>query len=265
MKKYIIIMKNSFMSNLSFRSNFLFKIGSSSFMILVLYFFWKAIYSNADSGAINGMSFKEVFLYVALANTISNFFKTWTDWTLSRSIISGEIIMDFLKPVNIQYVRLFDCLGSVISNFLSVSIPTVLVVFLVFQMKLVVGLNLLYFIISLSFAFLINFHFDYFIGIVAFYTESTWGISTAKEIVILFFSGAVVPLPFFPTSFRNVLEFLPFQAIYHTPLTLFTIPELSAIQIIKLFSVQFAWVVVMFYGNKLFLRRAMKVLTVNGG
>jgi|SRR5690554_2982214 ABC-2 type transport system permease protein len=263
MNKYLIIAKSSFMVALSFRANFLLQTIGSVFMISVLYFFWKSIYSNAL--VINELGFEQAFIYIIFANAIYNLFRTGTDWNLSNSIMKGHIIIDFLKPIGIQYIYFFDYLGWVLANLITVSIPTFVIAFFCFRLKLALGLNLLVFLLSLLLAIFINFHFDYFVGLLAFYTESIWGISTAKEVIITFLSGAIVPLPFFPQAIRQILELLPFSAVYHTPLIILTGSNINLALVMKKVFLQLFWLIALFLFNKLFYTRASRVLTVNGG
>jgi ABC-2 type transport system permease protein len=107
-------------------------------------------------------------------------------------------------------------------------------------------MGLIFFPLSLIFAFLISFCFDYFIGLIAFYTESVWGLSITKEIVITVFSGALIPLQFFPEAIRKVLLILPFQAIYHTPLMMVTRPGLGIDTYLPMLAVQLIWVVALY-------------------
>jgi ABC-2 type transport system permease protein len=99
----------------------------------------------------------------------------------------------------------------------------------------------------------------------AFYTESGWGLSMTKEIILTVFSGALIPLQFFPEGIQKVLLWLPFQAIYHTPLMMVTKPQLSLETFSRMLFVQLAWVVILFALTRLFYNQAIKVLRISGG
>ena len=118
---------------------------------------------------------------------------------------------------------------------------------------------------SLLLAFVVSFSFDYFIGLLAFYTESTWGLSMTKEILIAVLSGALVPLQFFPDALQKVLLLLPFQAIYYTPLMLVSKPDVGWETLLPMLAVQLVWAVLLFVATRLFYGQAIKVLRVSGG
>jgi ABC-2 type transport system permease protein len=136
---------------------------------------------------------------------------------------------------------------------------------LVFKVQITSGLGLILFPFSLILAFLISFCFDYFVGLSTFYTESIWGISITKEIILTVFSGALLPLQFFPDAVQKILLALPFQAIYHTPLMMVTRPNQGWETFGPMMIVQIFWVIALFLLTRLFYNQAIKVLRISGG
>jgi ABC-2 type transport system permease protein len=135
----------------------------------------------------------------------------------------------------------------------------------VFRIQAGLGIGYLFFPISLVLAFLISFHFDYLVGLTSFYTESIWGISTTKEILIAVLSGALLPLQFFPEALQRILMVLPFQTIYYTPLMMVTEPDRGAVVFLQMLGVQAVWTIVTYVLCRLFFNHAVKVLRVAGG
>lgn len=252
------------MQSMTFRFHFIFTSFSTLFYIVLVYFLWKAIYRSTGD-VINGMTFNDTFVYLALAVAIFGLFQTWTEWNMSRSVQSGEIVMDFIRPLDYQALILSIRLGFIISNLLTISLPALALVIFVFDANIAFGMNILFFILAVMLAFLISFTFDFIIGLISFYTESIWGISTTKEAIILLLSGAVIPLQFFPEGLRAVVEKLPFQAIYHIPLKILIDGTLSGTDYLLLIVEQLVWLVVVVVISRLFFRVASRVITVNGG
>ena len=79
------------------------------------------------------------------------------------------------------------------------------------------------------------------------------------------FSGALIPLQFFPAAMQKVLFWLPFQAIYHTPIMMLTKPDQGLNVFLLMMAVQLAWAVALFIGARLFYNQAIKVLRIAGG
>ena len=78
-------------------------------------------------------------------------------------------------------------------------------------------------------------------------------------------SGALIPLQFFPGVIGKAMMWLPFQAIYHTPLMMVTVPDQPVEVLLSMLGVQAVWVVVLFAASRLFYIQAVKVLRVSGG
>ncbi len=264
MKKYLTVTANVFRLLTVYRFHFVFSIISNLLYITIIYFLWGSIYSSGVT-SLNGMTFNEIFVYLALASTIFVLFTTWVEWEMSREVIEGSIVMHLIKPVDLQIYKLFDSLGTVLIKLITVTLPSVIFIMLVFKPDIPVGWNILFFVLSLVLAFLIQFNIDYFVGLLCFYNESTWGMSSAKDSIVLLLSGATIPLSFFPETLRNVVNYLPFQAVYNIPLKMLISKDLAINQYLISLLIQFFWIFILFAVNRLFYRKAIKVVTVNGG
>jgi ABC-2 type transport system permease protein len=211
------------------------------------------------------MTFEQVFVYMSLAGSIFILFKTWVDWFMSYDIVEGIITRDLLKPIDYQFYLLITTFGSLLFNLTLITVPSVVALLIFFPSNLVLGINLLFFLLSLCLAYLLSFAVDYITGVTSFYTESIWGISSTKEMVVLLLSGGLIPLRFFPEGIQNVLYYLPFQAIYNAPLTILTDPGLDVPDYLNMLGLQLVWVTALIIVSRLFFAQASKALTVNGG
>jgi ABC-2 type transport system permease protein len=263
MRAYLAILRGAIMEGVTYRVGFLFIILGNILYLCVAYYLWQSIYENTTT--IHGLTFNETFIYIALGSTVFVLLKTYADWMISHEIEDGTIAIYLTKPVDYEFYALSISLGSVLTNLAAITIPTLLLLTLVFKVTFTLGPGLLLFPLSLLLAFLISYFFDYVTGLFAFYTESIWGISTTKEILISVLSGALIPLQFFPDAIQKILLVLPFQAIYYTPLMLITRPNQDWGTLLSMLGVQIAWVVILFVFTRLFYNQAIKVLRVAGG
>jgi ABC-2 type transport system permease protein len=263
MKRYLVLTRSIFMAIVAYRFGFIFTFIGNLLYIVLIYFLWRSIYRGAET--IRGMTFNQALVYLALASSIFVLLKTWTEWSMASTVRDGSIAMELVKPLDFQFQVLSRSAGFTLCNLVLITIPSVLMLFLAFGVHMDAGVGLAFVPIALFFAFLISFNLDYIVGTSAFYTESLWGISMTKEIVTTLLSGALVPLQFFPEVAQRLLTLLPFQAIYHVPLTLITSPNLGLLDCLQLLVRQVFWVVVLFAVSRLFFSKALKVLTVSGG
>lgn len=263
MRKYLAVYRNALMGSLSYRGEFFVTGLSNLVFIILIYYIWKSIYG--DLPQLNGMTFKDTFIYLAIASSLFITFITFTEWMISSIIISGDIVKFLIRPLDFQIHMMIIGLSICTVNIVTTSIPTLILLFFVFSSEIPLGYNILFFIPSVLLAYFISFHIDYIVGITSFYTESIWGISATKEAVVMLLSGVLIPLPFFPEGIQNVLAFLPFQAIFNTPLTILISDGFSIHNYISKILIQCVWLIALHLLSRLYYERAVRVMTIAGG
>jgi ABC-2 type transport system permease protein len=262
-RSYLMITRNSVMAGLAYRAHYFFTLAGTAVFLSVSYFLWKAIYANG--GVIGGMDFTRAFLYVGVSAGLYGLMQTWTDWYMHNMITNGDLIRFLCKPLDFPIQLLFDCLGAGIVNFAGIALPSLVIVYLISGAPAPCAANMIAFLPAVVMGFLLNFFFDFLVGLTVFLTQSIWGIATAKEVTVLFLSGAAVPLAFFPPAVRRVLEWLPFQAVYNTPVRLLTDPTLAGGDVLAFFLKQAAWLLVFYALGRVFFSAALRRVVVNGG
>ncbi len=265
MKKYFTLTKAGILEGLTFRlSLFVTFIGNIIYMIII-YFLWKAIFNSSPTGVVNGMTFSDTMIYLVLAGSMVSMVEVFLVWQMSRKVQQGTIVLDLLKPIRFGAYTFFSNTGEVVVRFFIVFLPTAIAVYFLSGCAIPLGMNLLRFLPSFILGFLINYMINMMIGTLCLFTQSSWGINIMKEVIISLLSGASIPLVFFPDEIRVIVERLPFQSIYHTPLQMLLHSDLSAQTIGKMYATQLMWVVILFGGATLFWKWSLNKITVNGG
>jgi ABC-2 type transport system permease protein len=262
-KPYLVIVKNSFMSDFAYRGHLYFTFAGSIIYLIVSWFLWKAIYANG--GTIGGLTFSQAYMYVGISIGISSIMQTDVDWQLHRFVSSGDIIRFLTKPIDFPLQLFADASGSGITNSMMIALPSFIVVYIISGAGLPSPAGILFFVISVAIGYLLNFFFDFLIGLTVFLTQSIGGVVMAKDTIVLFLSGAVVPLAFFPEGVRRVLNWLPFQALYNTPVRLLIDNSLGTGDVAILFLKQAGWLILFYLIVRIFFSKALKRLVVNGG
>ena len=267
LRKYIALVRAGIMESLHFRLGTAVTLFANLIYLVLVYFLWKAVYDSAGVDVVNGMTFTDTMIYLILAAALFNFLEMFIVWDMSRSIQSGAIILDLLKPMQYRSYKFWSYSGSHVSQFVLAFIPTFIVVMIVTKGAIPIGLNLVRFLISVVMALVVNFSIEMIVATLCLYTESTWGINIVKETIVLVLSGASIPLAFFPESIRNIISWLPFRAIYDIPLQVLlnkggsdTLEGLA-----KMWGMQLGWCVILGLAGMLFWNHAVKKITVNGG
>jgi ABC-2 type transport system permease protein len=263
MRGYGAIVRNTFIQSLSFRADFIIMVLGNLAGVFVVYYVWRAVYAG-DGGDLNGLSFLQAFTYVAVSGAIFTMVETWAEWELGEGISRGDIVMKLYLPFDLHWLIVFEALGIFLFRFIFTGAPFIAFLILAFQIPVPLGINLLFFTVSLLLSFLISINIDFMTGVSAFSFESVLGLKLIKDALILFLAGAVIPLPFFPKAVQSVLMVLPFQAMYYTPVNLLLGDKTIAESLVMLL-VQAGWIVFFIAAGRLFHRRVMGKLTVSGG
>lgn len=267
LRKRLALTRAGMIESLNFRLGTLVTIVGNLIYLLLIYFLWKSIYASAGSDTVNGMTFNDTLIYLVLASALFYFMEMYVVWDMSRSIQSGKIVLDLLKPMKYRSYTFWSYSGSLVCNFFLTFLPTFIIVMIVTKGAIPMGYNMLFFIVSVVLAMIINFNIDMFVATICLYTESTWGINIMKESIVMLLSGATIPLAFFPDSIRMVVEYLPFRAVYDAPLSIMLVKG-GATDIegtLKLLGLQLIWAIVMSLISSLFWRYSVRKITVNGG
>lgn len=264
-RKYLSMIKAGIMEDMQFRGAIIMTFLGNLLYLLLAFFLWKAIFESSDSPVINGMTFSDTIIYLVFAATLFNFMEMWTVWNMGRDIQDGKIVVDLLMPCGYRRLRLFRGLGEVIVNFFTTLLPTAIIVYFISGKAIHLGLNILWFLISVFFSFFINYYIEFIVGTIIMYTESIWGIDIMKEVVVGVLSGAMIPLAFFPEGFKQIALALPFHAIIDSPMTLLLHPEYGLTDVVNILAMQVLWFVVMGILSDVFFKFSLRRITVNGG
>ena len=266
-RKLLALTRAGIMESLHYRLGTFVTLFANLIYLVLVYYLWKAIYASSGVDVVNGMTFTDTMIYLILATSLFNFLEMFVVWDMSRSIQSGKIILDLLKPLKFRTYTFWSYSGSHVVSFIMTFIPTFIIVMIITKGAIPMGLNLVYFLISTLFALIVNFNIDMIVATVCLYTESTWGINIVKETIVLLLSGASIPLAFFPEKLRSVVDFMPFRAVYDIPLTILLEKNgADTLQgLLPMFGFQLIWIVILTAAGSLFWNCSVKKITVNGG
>ena len=264
-RKYTSLLRAGIMESLHFRMSALVLFFGNLVYIAIIFYLWKAIYASSPTDVVNGMTFTDTLIYVVLASSLFSFMEMYFVWEIGRSIQSGKIVLELIKPMGYRHYLFWSYSGSLVSNFFSVFLPTFIVIEIVTKGAVVIGLNLVFFVLAVIMGVVINYNIDLFVGTICLYTESIWGINIMKQVIVLLFSVATIPLAFFPDTLRQVAYFLPFQSIYNAPLTILLDGSARPENVLPVLGLQLFWCEFMVLLSKLFWKVSLRQITVNRG
>lgn len=257
---------NEFQKLLSYKYNVFMFVVSNSFLVVVTYYLWKSIYESSGTEVINGFTFKEMSIYVLLSFIIGILTSSDVAYNVSQEVKDGSISINLLRPIDFMKRMLAQALGELAFNFLvlsSIAFIFITVLYVNFGGNLAF-IKIILFVLSLILGFLINFYFSYCFGLLAFKITNLWGLSQVTNAIIQLFSGALIPLSFFPVWSQKIMNFLPFSSVIYTP-TMIYLDKFDSLEIVRYLGLQFIWVVIGIFFSKFIWKKVIKHLVILGG
>jgi len=232
----------SFKKESSYRIHIFASILNSIIRLAVLWFLWMAIFNFSASEAIEGFTFNEMITYASISTIISFAFSSWLQFDIQEDVKTGKISNILTKPFNYIVFRISGDFGRIFFKILTTIIPLALIS--VFIMKISLPLSPLFFI-SIVIGLFINVFFSVLIGLWTFWSKGgIWGITQTKGVISEIMSGALIPIYFFPEWLKSIAYFLPFQAVYNIPLSIY-IGKITGYEILINICTQLFWFLVL--------------------
>ncbi|WP_181899209.1 ABC transporter permease [Lachnotalea glycerini] len=257
------ILKIAIKRSLNFRTHCLISFFSNITIVIFIYFFWKVIYTENGSLLI-ALDFTGAFTFVAIANVLNVVFRTSLVYDNSDALIRGNIATDLIKPYNFYFYTIYKTIGYVIPKIIIIGLPSIIIIFLLNGFFIISMGNMIFFILSAICGLLISINIDYITSILAFKTESVWGVSILKDTIISVFSGMIIPLAFFPEKISSILRYTPLVSIYNTPIDLIANDRNMMYKFTSIL-IQVLWIVIISFVNKWVTKIAVKKASINGG
>lgn len=256
MEYFKIAIKN----RLIYKNTIFFSVTGSIVNILIKVALWRYLYQG-QSGMIEYM-----VLYSIISSIIEMFYNNTIANKIGNRIIDGSIVTDMLKPINFVKAYYMQCVGEIFVMILLKGIPIVL-----FFAPVIVRLRRNIILTQLGGAVLalIMGHCLYMllfivVGLLAVLLTEIWTIRRILNDVILFLSGAVIPLALFPEAIANINSFLPFRFMFSFPLELL-LQEVERQKAIMNFGILIIWLLVISSLVILLYHRVIRKVIINGG
>ncbi|WP_053361552.1 ABC-2 family transporter protein [Bacillus sp. FJAT-27251] len=235
---------------------------SSILRLLIIYYFWQAVYSNRS--AIQDIDLGTMITYIVVAMLLQGFVGG-VGQDLAENIKNGNVAIELMRPYDLIYKMFAVDLGSKLMHLIRGTIPMMLIAFFFMDITFPGSLEAwLLFIISAGLGLWIETFFDFLVGVLAFWTVNIWGVRVLKESLVTFFSGALVPISLFPDWLRVITEFLPFQAMVYLPVSIYS-GMISGTEAYLAVGLQLFWLISFYVLVRVIWAQAVKQITIFGG
>jgi ABC-2 type transport system permease protein len=263
-RKYRSLARTSLEITFVYRSSFAVNMIGTIFYVVAMFYLWQTIFLG-NPGSLGGFTWPEMKAYLLVAFLLNSLLTWYQEWVMGEDIRQGVVAVDLARPMDFQASRFARAIGPVPFEFSS-ALAVAAIVALAFGGIALPGdpAHVGLFLISATLATLIKFGIVYCVSMLAFWTTGTEGITVGRMAVQNIFSGALIPLVFFPDWLRGIAAVLPFQGLISTP-ALTYLGKLDGPTTALMLGVQAGWAVGLILFGRLVWRKAVRAVTINGG
>jgi ABC-2 type transport system permease protein len=257
------ITKLSIRRHLSYRAATVAGLVTNIFFGLLRASVLSALYGSRE--VVEGLSIQDVITYTGLTQAVIIYLSIFGSYDLMRAVYQGEIAADLLKPVSLFTFWLAQDLGRAVVGFFLRGLTIMVIYALVFDITYPTSLlQWLTLFVSLILSWLISFAYRFLVNLSAFWSPDARGIGRFAFIIVMFFSGFLMPLRFFPDWVQSLAYLTPFPHMLNTVVEVY-LGVLTSTELVNALLAQIAWAVALIIVCQIVLRLGTKRLVILGG
>lgn len=260
-EKYWSIFKISFEEEFAYKINFIMWRVRNVFQIIVTFYLWNIIFSNAGT-QVFGYDRAKIMTYIFAMMIVRAFVLSARAVDVASDVAEGNLSNYLVKPLNYFKYWFTRDLSSKALNLMFAAVEFT-VLFLIFRPEFYFQTDtfvILAFLISIAVAVLIYFCLLFMVSCVPFWApELGWGVQFTVNIVILeFLSGSLFPIDILPVTLQRIVMATPFPYMIFFPIQVYLGKITGAAQI-QGFVVSFVWLVVLWFVMKYIWNKGLRV------
>ena len=265
-KAYILIAANTLKEELTYSRNAAMDILFSSVDIMLQIMIWTALYASNGNQVVMGRSLSDMLTYTVISSVV----RTITSGgglshTAQEKMKSGEIALDYLRPVSARGMLVAATWGGKIEQLIMQLLPITAAVLFVGGIGVPQSFGqLVLFGLSLLLGYMINLALELLTATLAFWFVSTSTIGWFLSFFRLAMSGSIVPLWLLPDWLKAISQALPFQAAAYIPTTIY-MGGMGAAEFFSAIGVQLLWILGLWGLQEIMWRRGIRRIVVHGG
>ena len=215
--------------------------------------------------AIGGYDAPTTIAFVWWGQALLGTVNLWGFAEVKDRVRTGDIAVDFLRPVDPQIAYLAGDLGRAGINLLGRGVPALLLGALLFDMAWPPSaVSWASGAVSILLAVVVAFAGSFVINLLAFWLVEIRGITLLWMISGGLLCGLYLPVPWFPDWLRTIANWSPFPSMLQSPIDILA-GRVVGVDIVSAVGVQVFWAVALLVLGQAVLRAGRRRLEVQGG
>ena len=257
---YFEYIKNAFRSQLRYRLNWGMRLFGNFVSIYFQICLWTALLESRE-GIVE---LDYMLSYILASAMIQSLIITNTVGIINGKINSGQIAMDFIKPIRFRLFMFCESVGNSLFSFIFTYLPLTLVITIIYKCyDFWINMDL-FFLASVCLGMYLYFSIAYCLGLTSFWGTLTWILERFLNDVVSLFSGRLIPVFLLPAIVFSWNKWLPFQYIYYSPISMLLNSKETGEKLTVLI-IQAAWCILFTVLGMVIERKGMHKLQIQGG
>jgi ABC-2 type transport system permease protein len=251
----------SFKRKIAYKTTWIFSVLFGGWSLLAGLAVWSNLIGDGEMGGYDWEAMKAYLIIGFLTSTLA-----WAgaDWEMANRILDGLVAIDLTKPVDFQRARAGEYIGGMVASLPAAVLGTTAAVMIFSPAPPDSALAAVLTAVSVLFIFPLAFGINYLAVLTCFVTQRFLGIQWARDSMLAFFSGMMVPLALMPQWLQTVAWSLPFVHFTTTPASIY-LGRVDLPAALGLLAAQAAWSVGLWVVARLIWSQLVKKVTVHGG
>lgn len=267
MRMYYSMFKIRFVRGLQYRAAALAGVGTQFFFGMMYIMIFTAFYGSSD--VVQPVSLEQQVQFVWLRQAMLALFVMWyKDAEIIDSIMNGDVAYELCRPTRIYNLWFAKIQGRRLAGACLRSFPILVIAFLLpgpYNLILPTDVwRIVLFILTLVLGSLLSTGIMILIYTTVFHTLSPAGSIMIFSTIDEFLSGGIIPIPLMPEAIKNITYILPFRYTFDLPFRIFS-GNIGMTEALISIPIQIIWFIVIIFLGKLFMRKSMKKIVIQGG
>lgn len=238
-------------------------IANSTFGLLKVAILFATV--RAAGGELNGYDVGTISAYIWISQGMLGSVNLNGRTDIATRIKDGGIVVDFLRPLDVQAASIATEVGQALFALLPRGIPTVAIGVLLVGMDVPSAPSgYLLGALSLVLGIVVSATTVYLVAVAGFWLVETRGLQVLYMVVSGFLAGLYVPIDLFPTALRVVAECTPFPSMLMYPVDVLS-GRAAGLDALGLVGLQVLWLALTALAGHLLTRSGRHRLEVQGG
>ncbi len=266
MKKYLKVLKVSFMEYFVYRTNFFLWRFRSIISFLTLVFFWRAVYGARNE--VFGYQKTQMLTYVIGISALKGVILGGRSADLAGMIKSGELVNKYLlRPWNVITSWFFRDLADKSLNLIFILVELYLLINIL-NLPFYFPSNISFFVIFIFISFtaaVLYFLLSYLLSCVGFWVDNVWAPRWLFGVIFLeFMAGAFFPLDIMPEPLFKAVMVTPFPYLIYYPLQVY-LEKISLLEAYKALIILIGWTLFFIFLTKKVWKKGLNDYDAFGG